>query len=68
MRRDGAAALRAFVQLRRLPAKGRFARAQAHLRGFAFGNSHGERLRKHRFGKKQRGSVERLKRCSVLPF
>ena len=40
MRCDGASALRAFVELRRLPAMGRFARAQAHLRSFAFGDSH----------------------------
>ena len=46
MRRDGAAALRALVQLRRLPAMRRLARAQAHLRSFAFWNSHKSGTRK----------------------
>ena len=43
VRGDGAAALRALVQLRRLPAMRSLAGAQAHLRSFAFGDSHGER-------------------------
>jgi hypothetical protein len=42
MGRDRAAALTAFAQLSRMPAVRRFARAQPHLRGFAFWNSHGE--------------------------
>ncbi len=46
MRSDGAAALRALVELRRPPAVRRLARAQPHLRGFAFWNSHIERLTK----------------------
>ena len=37
---NGHSALRAFAEFRGLPAVGRFAGAQAHLRGFAFGNSH----------------------------
>lgn len=53
MRCYRASTLRAFVQLRGLPAMRRFARAQPHLRGFAFRNSHGEREPKHRFGKRQ---------------
>ena len=40
MRGDRAPTLRAFIELRRLPAMRRLAGAQAHLRGFAFGNSH----------------------------
>ena len=48
MGRDRAAALTAFAQLSRMPAVCRFARAQAHLRGFAFWNSHGEAGRKAR--------------------
>ena len=53
MRRRRAAALWTFVQLRRVPAIGRFAGAQAHLRRFAFWNSHVCALRKHRFSEKQ---------------
>jgi hypothetical protein len=40
VRLDGAAALRALVKLRRLPAMRCFARAQPHLRSFAFWDSH----------------------------
>jgi hypothetical protein len=40
MRRNGAAALRALVQMRRVPAICGFARAQPHLRSFAFWDSH----------------------------
>ena len=40
VRSDGAAALRAFIELRRLPAMRSLARAQPHLRGFAFWDSH----------------------------
>src|SRR3954452_22133294 len=40
MRRYRASALGAFVQLRGLPAMRGLARAQPHLRSFAFGNSH----------------------------
>ena len=53
VRCDGAAALRAFVELRRLPAVRRLARAQAHLRGFAFRDSHMSRLGKQEFRKRQ---------------
>jgi preprotein translocase subunit SecG len=52
MRRDGAAALGALVQLRRLPAMRRLAGAQAHLRSFAFGNSHKKGSRKAGFCQK----------------
>ena len=62
MRRDGAPALRAFVQLRGLPAMGRFAGAQAHLRSFAFGNSHGELAMKAWFCEKTTVRVTLLKR------
>jgi hypothetical protein len=46
---DGAAALRALGQLRAMPAIGRFALSQSHLRSFSFWNSHGERVRKAEF-------------------
>ena len=46
VRRDRAAALRAFVELRRLPAMRRLARAQPHLRSFAFWDSHKSEIRK----------------------
>jgi hypothetical protein len=46
MRRHAATALRAFVQLRRMPAMARFACAQSHLRGLAFRDTHGKSLRK----------------------
>ena len=39
-------ALRTFTQLRTMPAVGRFARAQAHLGRFAFGDSHVSGLEK----------------------
>ena len=39
--RDSAAALAAFAQLAGVPAVCRLARAQAHLRGFAFWGTHG---------------------------
>jgi hypothetical protein len=41
-----AAALRAFAKLWSMPAVGRFARAQAHLGRFAFGDSHVSGLEK----------------------
>jgi len=41
VRRDAAAALAAFAQLAGVPAVCGLARAQAHLRGFAFWDSHG---------------------------
>jgi hypothetical protein len=41
-----AAALRAFAKLWSMPAVGRFARAQAHLGCFAFGDSHVSALEK----------------------
>jgi hypothetical protein len=41
VRRDAAAALGALAQLGGVEAVGRLARAQAHLRGFAFWDSHG---------------------------
>jgi hypothetical protein len=50
---DAAPALRAFVQLRRVPAIGRFACAQPHLGRFTFWNSHGRPARKHISEKKQ---------------
>jgi hypothetical protein len=40
VRRHRAAALWAFIKLRRLPTVGCFARAQSHFRCFAFGDSH----------------------------
>jgi len=53
VRRNRAATLRAFIQVRRMPAVRRLARAQAHLRRFAFWNSHVRQLKKHVFGQKQ---------------
>ena len=53
VRLDGAAALRAFVHLRRVPAIGRLARAQPHLRHFAFWDSHKSRVGKQGFAKTQ---------------
>jgi len=53
VRRHGAAALRAFIQVRRMPAVRRPACPQAHLGRFAFWNSHGRRLSKHGFCEKQ---------------
>jgi len=47
MRRQAASALRAFVELRRVPAICRFPRAQPHLWCFPFWDSHDRRLRKH---------------------
>jgi hypothetical protein len=52
VRRDRAAALGALVQLRRLPPMRRLAGAQAHLRSFAFGNSHKKGSRKAGFCQK----------------
>jgi hypothetical protein len=49
--RDRAAALRAFAELRRVPAVRRFARAQAHLRGFAFWDSHEANQESRKSGK-----------------
>jgi len=46
MRRHGAAALRAFAELRRMPAIRGFTRAQSHLRGSTFWDAHIERLTK----------------------
>ena len=46
VRCDGAPALGTFIELRGLPAVRRFARAQAHLRSFTFGNSHKKGSRK----------------------
>jgi hypothetical protein len=60
VRRDSAAALRAFIQVRRMPAVRRLAHAQAHLRRFAFWNSHGRRLSKHGFREKQLGRLRDL--------
>ena len=60
VRRHRAATLRAFIQVRRMPAVRRLARAQAHLRRFAFWNSHGKRLRKHGFREKQPGRLRDL--------
>jgi hypothetical protein len=37
---DTAATLRTFGELRRMPAVGRFASTQAHLRGLSFRNAH----------------------------
>lgn len=51
MRGDRAPALRAFIELRRLPAVRRLARAQAHLRSFAFGNSHKGKQESRKFSK-----------------
>jgi hypothetical protein len=53
VRLHGAAALRAFVELRRLPAMRRLPRAQAHLRSFAFWDSHTSGLGKQEIGKRQ---------------
>src|SRR5437867_170613 len=47
VRGNGASTLGAFVQMRSMPAVGRFARAQSHLGCFAFWDSHGRGLRKH---------------------
>jgi hypothetical protein len=60
VRRHSAATLRALIQVRRMPAVRRLARAQAHLRRFAFWNSHGRRLRKHGFCEKQPGRLRDL--------
>jgi hypothetical protein len=46
MRRNGAAALRAFAQLRGMPAICSSARAQPHFRSFTFWDSHIERAQK----------------------
>ncbi len=43
---NGAAALRALAKLRAMPAVRRFTRAQPHLRGFAFWDSHVSGLEK----------------------
>src|SRR6185369_7684623 len=51
--RHRAATLRAFIQVQRMPAVRRLAGAQAHLRRFAFWNSHGCALPKHPFFEKQ---------------
>lgn len=51
MRGDRAPALRAFIELRRLPAVRRLARAQAHLRSFTFGNSHKGKQESRKSGK-----------------
>ena len=53
VRSDRAAALRAFIELRRLPAMRCLARAQAHLRGFAFWNSHKSGSGKQEIRKRQ---------------
>ena len=55
--RNCAPALRTFGQLGGMPTIGRLARAQSHLGGFAFWNSHGSRLRKHSGLKRQREST-----------
>ena len=64
VRRNCAAALRALVQLRPVPAVCGLARAQPHLRSLAFRNSHVSRLSKHGFVKKQSHApaVDSLKR------
>src|SRR5450432_3705633 len=53
VRWNGAPALRALVELRRLPAMRRFASAQPHLRSFAFWDSHKSGSGKQGFEKKQ---------------
>ena len=53
MSRHGAAALGALCQLRRMPAVGRLARSQPHLRGFAFWDSHVSVERKQEISKIQ---------------
>ena len=55
MRRYGAAALRALVQMRRVPAICGFARAQPHLRSFAFWDSHVSGIPKQEKVKRQQG-------------
>ena len=67
VRLNGAAALRALVQDRRAPAMRRFPRPQSHFRSFTLGNSHGERERKHRFGKRQGcgGDLAQGSRCLI---
>ena len=52
VRLDRAPALRALVQKRSLPAVRRLARAQAHFRGFTFGDSHKKGSRKAGISKK----------------
>src|SRR5438105_10012451 len=53
MTADGAAALRTLGQLRPVPAVGRFALPQSHLRSFAFRNSHVRREPKQEISKIQ---------------
>src|SRR2546423_2245009 len=62
VRWDGAAALRAFVEVRRLPAMRSLARAQAHLRSFAFWNSHKSESGKQEIEIRQQGSDFRIQR------
>jgi hypothetical protein len=59
---DAAPALRAFVQLRRVPTIGGFACAQPHLRRFTFWNSHGRPARKHISEKKQMAGGDSLQK------
>ncbi len=61
MRGDSAAALRALVQLRSYPTVRCLARAQPHLRDFAFWNSHKSGLGKQEMVKRQQGSGFRLR-------
>ena len=57
VRRDGAAALGALVELRRLPAMRGLARAQSHLRSFAFWDSHKSESGKQEIRKRQRSTA-----------
>jgi hypothetical protein len=58
--RYAAAALRALVQLRCMPAMAGFARAQSHLRRFAFWDSHGGRIGKQELAKRQIAETHHL--------
>jgi hypothetical protein len=63
VRGDGASALRAFIELRRLPAVRRLPCAQPHLRSFAFGNSHKGNQESRKSGK---DNGEALNRESLI--